>query len=628
MSVVYRTADRSELTPGNIILTAGYAHRHTFNLAVTELERIPDLAYVLRLPELEVRNRTYPETFRSTHGCTFVDFAGASVPLVLLNARYRRVAPAALEGRPFHDMLSEHRLLPFDADTGTMLIANCHECDQSLGWTVVRSFHRCKCGADLRHAPPAPMPPEFLNGARAMASLLDPRPSIHAASISALPALLRSLNRGSIFEIGWQTAIAVGFAERPKANAANWPVGDKLRTLDLTARLLADWPTSAEAAFSSLPSIERRRAAVTNLAALARSTRVPDEVRTGIRAILPDRTPSTRIASAGRPHGLNLTDAERRARRDAYATTQRDGTIVGDDVASSVSMNQACHILGKAIGETSRMLSTLEPIDTYGSHKGRRRWPRAEIMRIADILEYREPIDAFSYRTGIPHHGIEQMICLDLIQQLDDPAVVAGHKVRQLDQRSIDTFVELLWSARSAFLPEGWISFVAAMRAIGGREKPWGPAFAMMLKGDTLPFAWRRAGDSTGVAIDDIFVPREARELFQAAVFSKADYPNFNFDELLTARDATKLLNIHDNKFAKIRKDHFAHAVAPDGRLAAEAVIDAGRNWVSPGELGARTGRTPYDCFQELAKTQLQRTLLGWPRDAAEARMKLTDDRG
>ena len=329
MSIVYRTAERTELTPGHIILSAGYPHRQTYNMAVTELQRAPDLAYVLGVAEDEVRARIYAETFHSGRGCTFVNFAGASVPATLLNVRERKIAPAALEDRPFHHLLSEHRLLPFDADTGTLLISRCPECRKRLAWTVVRSFYRCPCGADLRTAPSIAVPEEFVDGATAMAHLLDPRTATHAPAVEALPASIRTMNRGSLFEIGWQTAVAIGFAERPEANAANWPDDCKIRTLDLAARLLANWPASAEAAFAEIASTEHRRRAVTSLAALARSTRIPDDVRAGIRSILPPRATATRAASSGRPHGVNLTASERSLRREAYAARGGEVTIVG-----------------------------------------------------------------------------------------------------------------------------------------------------------------------------------------------------------------------------------------------------------------------------------------------------------
>lgn len=623
MSIVYRTAEESVLTPGNIILSAGYTHRQTFNMAVTELERVPALAYVLQLPEAEVRSRTYPTVFQSPVGCTFVDFAGASVPLNLLNVRQRKVAAAALEQRPFHHLLSEHRLLPFDADTGAMLIANCPECELPLRWTKVRSFFRCPCGADLRSAPPAFVAAEFLDGARMMANLLDPRPATHNAVVDALPTSLRAMNRGTIFEIGWQTAIAIGFAARPSTNTANWSDDDKLRSLDLAAKLLSDWPASTEMAFAALPSTERRRQTIAKLAALARSTRVPQDVCAGIKAILPQRALSTRLASAGRPHGVNLADDERQRRREAYSATGCGSVIVGNVVDSSVSMNQASHILGKSIDDTSRMLRTLDPVETFGAHKTRTRYARDDVERLAELLQHREPIDAFSSDSGIPHHGIEQMICLKLLDQLDDPAILAGHKVRQLDGRSINALAERLAFGGLEVEPNGWLRLTDAMKAVGGREKPWGPAFAMMLDEKSLPFFWRGRGELGRIIAEDIFVSPTARDRLQEMDFCKADYPEFKFDDCLTVRDATRLLNIHDTKFSKIRQQHFATAVTADGRLAKRAVIDAARDWISPGELGARTGRTPHECFTELYRTDLPRTLLGWPRTDAERHMKL-----
>lgn len=623
MSIVYRTAEESVVTPGNIILSAGYPHRQTFNMAVTDLERAPALAYVLQLPEAEVRSRTYPTVFPSALGCTFVDFAGASVPLILLNVRQRKVAAAALEQRPFHHLLSEHRLLPFDADTGAMLIANCPECEMPLRWTKVRSFLLCPCGADLRSAPPAFVPAAFLDGARMMANLLDPRPATHNAVVDALPTSLRPMNRGTIFEIGWQTAIAIGFAERPSTNAANWADDDKLRSLDLAAKLLSDWPASTERAFAALPSTERRRQTITKLAALARSTRVPDDVRVGIKAILPQRALSTRSASAGRPHGVNLADDERRRRREAYSATGCGSVIVGTVVDSSLSMNQASHILGKSIDDTSRMLRTLDPVETFGAHKTRTRYARDDVERLAELLQHREPIDAFSSGSGIPHHGIEQMICLKLLDQLDDPAILAGHKVRQLDGRSINALAERLAFGSLEVEPNGWLRLTDAMKAVGGREKPWGPAYAMMLDEKSLPFYWRSCGELGRIIAENIFVSPTARDRLREMDFCQADYPEFKFDDCLTVRDATRLLNIHDTKFSKIRLQHFATAVTADGRLAKRAVIAAARDWISPGELGARTGRTPHECFTELYRTDLPRTLLGWPRTDAERHMKL-----
>jgi hypothetical protein len=161
------------------------------------------------------------------------------------------------------------------------------------------------------------------------------------------------------------------------------------------------------------------------------------------------------------------------------------------------------------------------------------------------------------------------------------------------------------------------------MKAVGGKEKPWGPAFTMMLESKSLPFAWRGSGGDTTFTAPDILVPANAREMLRDAKFLRADYEDFDFEELLTARDATSVLNIHDNKFTRIRREHFADAAAPDGRIAFEAVVDAACDWVAPSELGARTGRSPHECFTELWRSGLLRTLLGWPRGAAERQMGL-----
>lgn len=67
----------------------------------------------------------------------------------------------------------------------------------------------------------------------------------------------------------------------------------------------------------------------------------------------------------------------------------------------------------------------------------------------------------------------------------------------------------------------------------------------MMLDTQALPFAWRVDGGTTGVATADILMPPGAHEVLRDARFAGTDLPNFAFDELLTSRDATSVLNIH-----------------------------------------------------------------------------------
>lgn len=615
-SIVYRTAFQSELKVCNIYLSAGYRRGMVPNAAVNELHLAPNLAEVLRQPEALIRARTYPEVSVGASGRAYVDFGGASVPLAMLNARYRRLAPMALDERPFHTVLSEHVLLPFDPLTATMSIDTCPHCNRRLTWAKATHVHLCTCGNDLRSAKPVFVPPELTEKATFVSNLLDPCPDIHGQIVSQLPIALQHLDRGHVFEIGCQAVRALWQTYAGKAN--NWPDIDKIRLLDRAATLLVGWPDSVDDALSKLPNREARCRSITALVTLSNSPVYPTEVSAKLKELCPDqKVTSTLVAMRPPPRAPRTVQrcVNERVARTLSSTLAKPSQGA---LATSVTLSAAARIFGRKLSTTAKILRKITPIELEQAPRRRTHWRRSEVLRVAAVLNSSPTLYEACQTLRLPRYAIDQMLALDLLRHPHDDALGVQETRELVDPESIAHLREQLIRQSSSTGGEGWIRLIDAMSAIGGRPKPWGPALTMMLHDRSLPYHAPVGADSPSINIPNFLVPPSAQDVLRVAHFDRTAYPHVAFETVVTCWDAAEILNLANGRRGSIHAEMIAAGALNKGPMTLDKVASVGAEWITNREIAVRTGRPWGEWSRKLASIGLTRSFFGWPRRPVE----------
>jgi hypothetical protein len=115
---------------GRVAEIAGAAdrlHGHRPQLTTTGWDDLPALAAILDVDVAELQLRSYPIVAGDSGRRAFF---GTTVARGDITTRVRRFSPLALAASPFHRAMWQLRL-PFDADTGEILLSNCPLCGKT-----------------------------------------------------------------------------------------------------------------------------------------------------------------------------------------------------------------------------------------------------------------------------------------------------------------------------------------------------------------------------------------------------------------------------------------------------------------------------------------------------------------
>jgi hypothetical protein len=590
--------DNHHGTVAHLLAAAGYPHHAHFDLSLSRLDLLPALAEVLRIPAETVRELSYPALDSSVGwGAERVDFHGAPVWAYDLDFRRRRVAPASLRVSPHHRALWTHALIPWCPETGDALLDSCPACGAGLRWHRAAGVTACdRCEADLR-AFPAPGPSDDVRYlAEPVIDLLVPGQERHGPALSRLHDDVREIGRGAAFELGWRLACALGApaGEVPRLRHHKQTAETLSETLAEAGRILSGWPHAIEERLSSIGT-ERGSAALTEAVARLRRDmhrrRTWPEIAALVERTMPDvfgrrGIKARSVAIALSPGVVNGTAAAKLLGLGSrkFAALHRADLV------------DAVH----ASGTTNRFMS----IDAATLEASRRN------------LEDRIPRGAVKTRLGVTAGGVEQLVCLGELRQIDDPLVLHAHPGVQIGRASLDQLVARIEAAALGDDPARDVRVSDAMRGLGGREKPYGPVIAAMAEG-RIQFTLGEGGDA--LLKRTRISGRDAARLRDFG-FDRADHAAFPFDTTITRQDAADVLNAAPTLMMEILDDELAHAGAGGHLLDRDAVLSLAARRISGREVLIRWASGGRRLPRPLRECGLERLgPAGWDRKTVEA---------
>lgn len=526
IGLIVRAARLNRLPRLQPLLGACTSAKHAeLYLATREDIDFDQLAYAGRLSRDDVEARRYLRVML-TANLPGVQFHGAHIPAYDLNLRPRRLATSWITGGGIHCALGHHGLVTHCPISGDILIDRCSECGSKLTWTNLKMSRCGTCDCALAAGTIERVTRRELDATRLMLDLVHPDPARHQPAADSLHFSLAHMDRGTVFELGWRFGtMLVGNENTSRSNAKCLPVSTRLRILEAGSSILRRWPETVQSLMQGLaPGSSAPDAKLPNAVRIAATRNAWPAVREAVFAAVP---------------GLCIS--------------AREGIrSVAANAANSAEMTRDLGV-GQQVFARMRAANIFALISNSGSSNIHQIFDATRAERLKAHLADCVPLSAASERLGISCHGVEQLCCLAELQSMDDEAVIAGFKSRQISRSSFLTLwrrVEdrMLNSGRgSETIPE-FQPIRRALRACGGREKPWGPIVVAMLSG-RLPFAIDSGG--TGPLMNRVLIAAGTAHVFATLHFNDRAYPTFEFSSRINRRDAEEMLNVDPSTFSR-----------------------------------------------------------------------------
>lgn len=538
-------------------------HGHRPHLATGAQDEIPDLADALGIDVAELELRSHP-TLPEDPGRRA--FFGTSIARIDLRSRTRFFSPAALEKAPVHQAIWTLRI-PFDVETGEILIADCVLCSRIQRWRHTAGVAFCDdCGESLIR-PVERIDPDLLFDLVPAVGLTHPDPAERASSLAALPDEVASLGPADAFELllrlvpviepecGWTSCGRI-WRNDPHAIA---------RGMAGAWRILAGWPVAMTDLISSNIATSDRRHSDGNRGATSRFLRLRD---------------LSYLSEA-------LRDVIRRL-HESIDTTGPDGERLRSLTLTSVEVSRLINY-GTAQVVALRRQGVFR---TIGLARGPVMVPvfdRDEVMEVAGELRTRRDLDRANGLFGLPYYAVEQLCALGHLPLLTHPFFAARYTEPQTTKAKLDDLVDRLTANRKPRTDDSR-PILEEMRSVGGRLKPWDAVIEAMLSGalryslddgaDPVFDRVRvRRADLTPHIATPITRPPEVTPL--TARIDTA-YPVLTH---MTKCDAAEVLNLAVNQATKLLS---AFPTTPKPIVPISEVQRLARTYVTNTEIGAR----------------------------------------
>lgn len=521
--LAYRSCTLNDLPNSwNLLKDTGLLNRNRINIAESVHVDLDLLAHAMRVPDDVMAGRFHPVT-RSG----FVAFFGVEVKSTLITSKVRRFSPTAFrrdlhhalkQGTdaatisrfgPYHRSIWELREIPFCLDHWDMLQDRCWCENEGVvqRWTrTATSIHECdSCGNALHEMVEAfPVPEDMRADLAVLRAMVHLDPAARAESAMLLPAAIREVDRSRLHDIVHRLANAIDpDARLHRIDAPR----QRLSGLWQACRALLNWrPTVDDLPFHPKISEWTRRELGRDWCDLA-----------GLRPALPGRAEAKR---------------ERRRR------------LVGIRPAGEIA---------KLSMKTLRQIFEAGLLPQHYRVHGDRRLPAfdaEEMEHFGKVWSRRINASELAAELGISLHGVEQLAALHDVDDdyaaldllvADAPALPGTGP--HFHPEAVDAFLDAIENrATDAENIVSPVSLSDAMRSISGRAKPWGPAFAQLLKG-AIPYGLQEGK----CAADCIVIPTAKVAKIRALTFDRNDFPDVDFADRLTQGDALEMFNISAN---------------------------------------------------------------------------------
>lgn len=569
-------AARNNLTKvRDISVVGGVLYGHRPQLTTQGWKKLPALARLLEIDVGELQHRCYP--FSGPDGSRRA-FFGTTMHNHDFRVPQRYFAPAALADQPHHRAMWQLKL-PFDLDTGELLISRCPRpsCGKVQRWRHSAGVRYCDtCVQDLSEQDTLRLGDSFLPIYRLAAGLTHTDPKKRNAALAHLPAAVRALGPDMAFELMLRLVPVL----EPKCvwTSCNRIWGndpfDVARGMTAAWTILLDWPNSLLTKITTdLVDAKARRqdgnsGRTLAFLHLATSPSVAKPVAGAIRA----------LHDSMREDGPN---GERLSRN----------TMGGKEASKHISLSTALLVplRRRRVFRTLAVCRGPTLVAVYD---------RKEIVAVACDIRRRCDLSSAAIVLGLPYYALEQLCALGRLQRLRHPYFTARYIEPQITNQTIFDLCKSITDLASSDLRDT-APVMHAMRAVGARLKPWDAVIEAMLSG-TLPFEICEGEGPlfkrVRVSKDDLRGP--AAQLITragaATALTKQMDIDFPFADRVTKRDAGEILNLETKQYTRLLS---TYPTGPQRSVPVDELLKIAGDYIANTEIATRLG-TSYQAVR------------------------------
>lgn len=574
---------------------AGIALRQPGTVSLVPPEALESLATIIGCAPEELTNRANTYCTERWRGGPLT-FGGGVVLREDLNLKTRYIAPLTLERTSNH-----HRswwllgLLPYCPLSLERLVDRCPRCPgKPLGWR--RSWGIAECEWCEHLVPPSEEPglrEELIPGYRMFAHLFSivraDRERVH----EQLPATVRNLKPDTLLNI----ILQLGATCLPKpillkrSSAKALPAATLATIVANGVDLLRNWPASIQ----SWSRVEYDRVnhdynAVSNLRHSLR--------RLGLKnSAGPEQM---KFVRAGLPEMFVSFDR-------SFADPNK--IVLGHEAAriTGIKLEKIQALYGAGLIKASF---------EHGTRRSRRQYDKAQILSLADAVRGSKAATFLTSQLGLPMYAIEQLCCLDIVQEERHAGLRFLRPELHLSSESVAHLLKTLdEGSQSSLPPEDAIVLALASRVFGGGQKPWGAIVSSILAG-AVPY-WLQDGPTYDRRI--LVRPCDLSAI-NPHTFDEGNWPTFEFSPHINQSDAEEILNIDTVQMGPLKTSGLLSFVRKRTSLRTDRlpVLLLAKEVVSAGELSVRTGLAIKTVLKVAKKAELPRTAFGWNRSVID----------
>lgn len=482
-------------------------------------------------------------------------FFGISIDRQHVAPTTRRFAPASLLISTHHRALWKLRPFPFCEETWQFLTDRCPSagCAEVQRWRWTGGIEHCdRCGEPLTRATVDEVPSHLRDALTQAVGIVHHDPERRAKSIAALPDELAEIGSAALLDL----LCAVAGVVDPDIR---YPVGKRLISPKADAARLVEAVATAWTVLTGWPS--------------------------AFKSLAADRL-ATRPGRFGDGNGeatVDFLELPSRCRLDPGVET------VIRRLAAGLSTNAAA-------GYTPRDAASRSGATSSALVGARRDGRIPTVFHLTDrgpvpLLE-RGAVEALADNARVLHHhaaaelGVTSRVIEEMTRlRLLDPALgVPGRSGEGVSRSSLDALQRRIETSARPIV-DG-VALDAAMRAAGGRLKPWASAFVSLLDG-SLPHGLTADGKCL---TDKILVPRRAVALLIDLPDVSAD-PTNPFEPFMSKADAADALNLQPNAYAFLAQ--WPSSNGWTRTVPVEWVEAMTRRYISAAEISLRLGVAP-----------------------------------
>lgn len=459
-----RTCDHNGLwDPSVLIADAGLRLQRGFGHLARVTCELSAIATLLKVDPTWVENHRHRTTNEKRGGQgMLIDFHGATLRRAHLDYLLRRVVPTAIQEKAYHRDIWHVFTLPACATSGEFLVESCQQpgCGKDLEWSGHRRIGCCTnsdCEGTAASLTPTTVPNAHRSGLALAGALIHPSASVHSAITASLPEVLRSENRGDLFDLAWMLG-CLNHSEGLKAVTSPASFSPMIRSEVLArgADRILTWPgcvsdalresADGDCADTSVKLVvEILRAIVRKPKTFGRPAILLAEMLNGI---------STNSASTVVGHQLGLLSATKFAH------------AIGIDNSQMATLQRSTHVSRVLLSKGSRDIALFSPSD-------------AEDVR--HRIKSRLPAQAFASETGLGIDAVELLVNDGTLPLADDPVLHAIWPEAHLQPAAAAIMKDRITKKmRGGPAPVGSVKLSTALYGCPAGDKPW-PAIIQSL---------------------------------------------------------------------------------------------------------------------------------------------------